>query len=151
LSEQAPAKKATGVEDVKEFSPHEEAPFAPMWQKPGESEPAPGSAVIVHDVVLFAHTATALLHCFICMIKILEHHHVTIKLHKTRFFPLQSEFIGVNMMKEGDSPAQSKHEALKGLDRPLVCWRSFNRTVGDAQIQKVFNRTRVHNVDCPCS
>ena len=38
-----------------------ETPFNPTWQKPGEHEPLPGSAVIVDDIILFAHTATALL------------------------------------------------------------------------------------------
>ncbi len=98
----------------------EEAPFDPTWQKPGEHEPVPGSAVIVDDIILFAHTATALLYYFICMIEILQHHRVTIKLRKTRFFPARAEFVGVDISKDGNSPAQSKYDALKGLEKPLL-------------------------------
>jgi hypothetical protein len=98
----------------------DEAPFDPTWQKPGEHEPAPGSAVIVDDIILFAHTATALLYYFICMIEILQHHCVTIKLRKTRFFPARAEFVGVDMSKDGNSPAQSKYDALRGLGKPQL-------------------------------
>jgi hypothetical protein len=60
-------------------------PFEPMWQRPLETDPKPGSAAIVDDIILFAHTVLALLMHFICMVEILQHHQVTIKLRKTRF------------------------------------------------------------------
>ena len=76
--------------------------------------------MIVDDIILFAQTATALLYYFICMIEVLQHHRVTVKLRKTRFFPPRAEFVGVDITKDGNSPAQSKYDALKGLDRPLL-------------------------------
>jgi hypothetical protein len=54
------------------------------------------------------------------MAEALQHHRVTIKLRKTRFFPPGAEFAGVDVMKEGNSPAESKHEALKGLEQPIL-------------------------------
>jgi hypothetical protein len=54
------------------------------------------------------------------MIEILQHHRVTIKLQKTRLFPPQAEFIGVDITKEGNPPAESKYEALRELERPLL-------------------------------
>ena len=87
------------------------------WQKPGKHELLPGLAVIIDDIILVARTATALLHCFIHMIEILQRHCITIiKLRKTRFFPARAEFVGVVVTKEGDSPAQSEHDVLQGLD-----------------------------------
>lgn len=50
------------------------------WQKPNEKDPKPGSAVIVDDIILFAHTATSLLQYFICMVEVFQHYRVTIKL-----------------------------------------------------------------------
>jgi hypothetical protein len=41
------------------------------------------------------------------MAEILQHYRVTIKLRKTRFFPARAEFVGVDVTKEGNSPAQS--------------------------------------------
>jgi hypothetical protein len=54
------------------------------------------------------------------MVEMLQHHGVIIKLRKTRFFPARAEFVGVNVTKDGNFPAQSKHDALKGLDKPLL-------------------------------
>jgi hypothetical protein len=69
----------------------------------------PGSAVIVDDVILFAKTLWKLLFYFTCVLAILKHHRVTVKLLKTRFVPKRAEFVGVDVMKEGNSPAQSKY------------------------------------------
>jgi hypothetical protein len=70
-------KRATAevnTDDTEELSPRKEAPIDTKWQKPGEFEPQPGSAVIVDDIIIFAHTASVLLAYFICMIEILQHH-----------------------------------------------------------------------------
>jgi hypothetical protein len=83
--------------------------------EPTSRDPKPGSAVIVDDIILFAHTVTALLYYFICMVEVLQHHRVTVKLRKTRFFPPRAEFVGVDIAKEGISPAESKHAALRAL------------------------------------
>jgi hypothetical protein len=45
---------------------------------------------------------------------------VTIKLRKTRCFPVRIEFGGVDVTKDGNSPAKSKHEALRGTERPVL-------------------------------
>jgi hypothetical protein len=74
-------RKASGSEKDQESKvpvKEEEEPFNPTWQKPGEHEPRPGSAVIVDDIVLFAHAAMALLCYFICMVQMPQHHQVRI-------------------------------------------------------------------------
>jgi hypothetical protein len=37
--------------------------------------------------------------------------------------------------------------ATNAIVETLVCWRSINRTMGNAQVQKMFDRTRTH-MDC---
>ena len=83
-------KWKAGAKEVKELPPAKEADFDPTWQKPNETDPKPGSAVIIDDIILFAHTVTAILYYFICMVEILQHHRVTIKLRKTKFFPARA-------------------------------------------------------------
>jgi hypothetical protein len=119
IKEVQAAAETANAEDTGELSPCKERHFSPTWQKPGEHELLPGLAVIIDDIILVARTATALLHCFIHMIEILQRCCITIKLRKTRFFPARAEFVGVVVTKEGDSPAQSEHDVLQGLDKPL--------------------------------
>jgi hypothetical protein len=108
---------------VEELPTRKEAEFDPIGERPTKPtvrDPKPGSAVIEDDIILFGHTATAILCYFICMVEVLQHHRVTIKLRKTRFFPPRAEFVGVDITKEGNSPAESKYEALKGLEQPIL-------------------------------
>jgi hypothetical protein len=82
--------------------------------------PKPGSAVIVDDIILFAKTAAILLTYFKCVIEILKQYRVTVKLRKTRFLPKRAEFVGVDIMKEGNAPAESKYDAIEKLTRPTL-------------------------------
>jgi hypothetical protein len=54
------------------------------------------------------------------MVEVLQYHRATIKLRKTRFFLAQAEFVGVDITKEGNSPAESKYDALQGLEQPIL-------------------------------
>ena len=78
----------------------------------------PGSAVIVDDVILYAKTLWQLLFYFTCVLSVLQHHRVTVKLLKTRLLPKQAEFVGVDVMKEGNALAKSKYDAIDSLERP---------------------------------
>jgi hypothetical protein len=110
-------EKHKQTKDTKQLPRMKEADFEP-FQKPNKRDPKPGSAVIVDDIILFAHSATAMLFYFICMIEIFQHYQATIKLRKTRLFPAPAEFVGADVTKDGNSPAKSKHEALKGIEKP---------------------------------
>jgi len=79
-----------------------------------------GSAIIIDDVMLFAKNVIALLAYFISMLMTLQHHRVAINLKKTRFLPTRAEFLGVDVMKNGNSPAKSKYGALLKLERPKL-------------------------------
>jgi hypothetical protein len=80
----------------------------------------PGSAVIVDDVILFAKTLWQLLFYFTCVLSVLQHHRVTVKLRKTRLLPKRAEFVGVDVTKEGNKPAQSKYATITELGRPTL-------------------------------
>jgi hypothetical protein len=81
---------------------------------------------------------------------------VTIKLRKTRFFPPRAEFVGVDITKEGNSPAESKYEASKGLEQPilysdlsmLVGFIEFYRNLIPLYEEKI-GRWREHNKKRP--
>jgi hypothetical protein len=96
---------------------HEEKNWEPKWDRP-QTASRPGSAVIVDDILLFARTAAALLYYLICVLETLQHHRVTVKLRKTRFFPGRAEFVGIDILPDGNSPAKSKYEAIEELERP---------------------------------
>jgi hypothetical protein len=112
--------KEEDQEEAASLSHMKEADFQPMWKKLMDTDPKPGLAVIVDAIIIFAHTVMALLYYFICMIEVLQHHRVMIKVRKTRFFPPRAEFVGVNITREGNSPAVSKYDALRGLGQPIL-------------------------------
>ena len=90
----------------------------PAWTR--EEEPAPKSAVIVDDVILAAVNATTLLYYYTCVLSVLQFYRVTVKLRKSRFFPKRAEFVGLDVLNEGNSPARSKNEAIMNLERPRL-------------------------------
>jgi hypothetical protein len=80
----------------------------------------PGSAVIVDDVILFASSPLQLLFYFTCVLEVLQHHRVTVKLKKTRFLPTRAEFVGVDILRDGNTPAQAKNDAIRSLTTPQL-------------------------------
>lgn len=76
------------------------------------------SQVIVDDIILTALTQETLLQYFVCVLKVLRHYRCSAKLSKCRFFPQIAEFVGLDIRKEGNSPARSKFEAFAKLGPP---------------------------------
>jgi hypothetical protein len=87
------------------------------------------SAVIVDDIILSAQDEETLINYFVCILKILQHHRATVKLKKCRFFPSTAEFVGLDIHKEGNSPAKSKFEAFKNLGPPNT-FTDLNMLIG---------------------
>ena len=69
----------------------------------------------------FAHTVTSHLAILFHLQgrNLTASYQVTIKLRKTRFFLARAEFVGVDIKKEGNSPAESKYNVLGGIERPM--------------------------------
>jgi hypothetical protein len=80
----------------------------------------PGSTVIIDDVIAYARSILVLLAYFKAMLMTLEHHRVAVKLRKCRFLPSRAEFVGMDLLPHGNSPASSKYKAIEHLTRPLT-------------------------------
>jgi hypothetical protein len=76
------------------------------------SREKPGSSIIIDDLLVFAHTPLMLMAYFTAILQVFEHHRVSIKLRKTRFLPARAEFVGLDLLPEGNSPASSKYAAI---------------------------------------
>jgi hypothetical protein len=90
----------------------------PPWAE--DKAPDPTSAVIVDDIIIAAANAPLLLFYFTCVLSVLHFYRVTVKLRKTRFFPKRAEFVGSDVLPTGNSPAESKNEAISELERPCL-------------------------------
>ncbi len=80
----------------------------------------PGSACIIDDVIAFSHSVISLLAYLLAMFEVFQHHAVTVKLRKTRFLPIQAEFVGYDLLAEGNAPSVSKFGPIKALAAPKL-------------------------------
>ena len=80
----------------------------------------PDASIIIDDLLVFAKTTLMLVAHFMAVLKALMHHRVAIELRKTRFLPSRAEFVGLDLLPEGNAPAQSKNEAIRKLGKPLL-------------------------------
>ena len=81
----------------------------------------PDAKTIVDDVLLYAYTVNALLRYFEAVLQILQYYRVTVKLRKCRFIQTKAEFVGMDILSQGNTPAKSKDEAFQKMIYP----RSF--------------------------
>lgn len=68
-------------------------------------------AVLVLEI-LFAY--------FEVVLEVLQHHCYTLKVKKCHFLGHSQEFVGVNVMDDGNCPAQSKANGFCALGRPAT-------------------------------
>jgi hypothetical protein len=78
----------------------------------------PDAKTIVDDVLLYAYSVAALLHYFETVLEILMHYRVTVKLRKCRFIQTKAEFVGMDILSQGNTPAKSKDEAFQKMTYP---------------------------------
>ena len=79
-----------------------------------------GSKIIVDNVFLFGPKMESVLAFFRVVIEVsYQHYRATIKLRKCKFFNTEpTEFIGIDVAPEGNSPASSNFKAFKQLTPP---------------------------------
>jgi hypothetical protein len=77
-----------------------------------------GSEVIIDDVILYATEVHTLLQYFRIVLGVLQHYRATVKLKKCHFLGKRQEFVGVDILDDGNSPAQSKNRAFRALAQP---------------------------------
>jgi RNase H-like domain found in reverse transcriptase len=78
----------------------------------------PNCETIVDDVILGADNPWDLILYFLCVIEVLEKYRVTVKLQKCRFMHQKVEFVGFDVLPEGNSPARSKEAAFQQCTYP---------------------------------
>lgn len=78
----------------------------------------PGSKVIVDDVMVHDNNPITLLAYFVGMLEVYKRYRVTVNLRKTRFFPSRAEFVGIDVLPGGNSPAKSKYETIQKMPIP---------------------------------
>ena len=80
----------------------------------------PDSSIIIDDLLAFSKTPLMLLAYFVAILEVFIEHRVSIRLCKTRFLPSRAEFVGLDLLPEGNTPASSKFEAIRKLERPMT-------------------------------
>ena len=88
-----------------------------------------GSKVIVDDILLHAYTIPHLFTFFRIVLHTLRHYRATVKLKKCKFLPNRCEFVGVDILPEGNSPEQSKYNVFANLPCPAT-WSDLRMVIG---------------------
>ena len=78
------------------------------------------ASIIINDLLSFADSPVMLMAYFMAILQVFVHHRVSIKLRKTRFLPARAEFVGLDLLPEGNAPASSKYAAIRELSRPTL-------------------------------
>ena len=76
------------------------------------------SKVIIDDVILHGASVAELLKFFQCVLSVLQRYRATVKLKKCRFLTQREEFVGRDILPQGNAPAKSKNEAFRKLGKP---------------------------------
>lgn len=95
--------------------------FRKECKRRGVPVPHVSAKVIVDDVLLSAANEQDLLLYFETVLKVLTKYRVTVNLKKCWFFTPTTEFVGVDVGPEGNSPAESKFPALTKLMAKPPC------------------------------
>jgi hypothetical protein len=80
----------------------------------------PMSVAIVDDILWASRSVISLLAFFAVSLQVFQHYTVSFNLKKFRFFPTRAEFVGFDLLAEGNTPAKSKYDAIGSLARPVL-------------------------------
>jgi hypothetical protein len=98
-----------------------------IWKKEAQQQGVSinddtNTKIIVDDIVSWADNIRHALTYMQCQLKVCQASNLSMNLRKSSFFPTRFEFVGVDVCKDGNRPAQSKHGLLKSWPAPkLVC------------------------------
>jgi hypothetical protein len=111
----------------------------------------PDAKTILDGVILYAYTVESLLRYFEVVLEVLEFYRVTVKLLKCRFVQQEVEFVGMDILSQGNSPAKSKDEAFHKLTYPksFTNLRGFIGFLGFYQDFLPFYEVRIEPVGTP--
>jgi hypothetical protein len=81
---------------------------------------SPMSVAIVDDILWASRSVISLLAFFTVSLQVFQPYAVSFNLKKFRFFPTRAEFVGFDLLAEGNTPAKSKYDAVGSLERPVL-------------------------------
>jgi hypothetical protein len=93
--------------------------------------------IIMDDIVSWADRVHHTLAYMRCQLQVYQAYNLSLNLCKSYFFPAQFEFVGVDVCKDGNDPAQSKHSLLKTWPAPEFV-RDVAKLIGFAQFYAQF-------------
>lgn len=105
-----PSKKPKTTPDI-----NWETKLAHLPPAPDKKDENTGSKTIVDDVMLYSNSLRCVIEYFIAVLTVLREHRATINLKKCRFCPEVAEFVGVDVLAEGNAPSKSKFAAVDRL------------------------------------
>ena len=78
----------------------------------GEKKIVSGSRTIIDDILLFCSNKAMILIYFECVCKVFQKYRVSFRLDKCEFLKSRVEYVGVDVMQQGNTPAQSKFDKI---------------------------------------
>ena len=79
-----------------------------------------GSQVIVDDILLWAASVHVLLEFFAIVLDVLQKYRATLKLKKSQLITPRCEFVGIDLVPGGRSPAQTIFRAFREIPAPAL-------------------------------
>ena len=93
--------------------------------------------IIVDNIFSFAITFLVALQYLRCQLMVCPAQNLSLKLGKCHFFPVRVEYVGIDVTREGNRPAQSKFDLLKTWPKPTII-RDIASFVGFAVFYAAF-------------
>ena len=78
----------------------------------GTKKVASGSRTIIDDIILYCRNKELIILYFECVCIIFKKYRVSFRLDKCEFLKDRVEYVGVDIMKDGNTPAQSKFNMI---------------------------------------
>ena len=78
------------------------------------------SKIIVDDIFSWAYQFQTALRYLECQLQVCQSQNLSLNLKKCHFFPKRVEFVGFDVCKDGNRPAQSKYDLLKSWPMPTT-------------------------------
>ncbi len=106
-----------------------------IWKEEAESrgiqvDRGVGTTIIIDDILNWAKIFGLALRYIECQLRVCKAYRLTLTLKKSHFFPKHLEFVGIDVLPDGNRPAMSKQDLIKSWPIPELV-RDVASFVGD--------------------
>ena len=84
----------------------------------GKKKIVSGSRTVIDDILLYCSNIKLILIYFECVCKVFQKYRVSFRLDKCEFLKSRVEYVGINLMRHGNTPAQSKFDMINHWTLP---------------------------------